>query len=142
VEPITIEIEYHLEAPITGLRLGIYLMTARGEFVFTSFDTDDSEQFEQLRVRPVGRFTSRCTIPADFLNEGRYVLGLNASAYRIRRYFQDEQALAFTVDATGAPGMHWPEPRPGPVRPRLTWQIEQEAVLHSSKLSSGVPGDD
>jgi lipopolysaccharide transport system ATP-binding protein len=57
------------------------------------------------------------------LNEGRYVLGLNASAFRVRRYFQDEQALAFTVDVTGAPGMQWPEVRQGPVRPRLDWQI-------------------
>jgi len=27
------------------------------------------------------------------LNDGRYVLGVNASSYRIRRYFMDEQAL-------------------------------------------------
>ena len=63
-------------------------------------------------------------MPADFLNEGRYVLGMNASSYRIRRYFQDEQALTFNVDASGAPGMQWMEPRQGPVRPRLEWVIE------------------
>jgi len=62
-------------------------------------------------------------IPADFLNEGRYVLGINASAFRVRRYFQDEHALTFTVDAAGAPGMQWLEPRLGPIRPRLDWQI-------------------
>ncbi len=125
VDPITIEICYCLDAPLTGLRVGVYLMTARGEFVFTSFDTDDPETFERLRTRPAGRYASRCTIPADFLNEGRYVLGVNASSYRIRRYFQEEQALTFTVDAAGAPGMQWPEPRVGPVRPRLSWQIEE-----------------
>ena len=52
------------------------------------------------------------------------MLGLNASSYRVRRYFQDEQALTFTVDPAGAPGMQWPEPRLGAVRPRLDWQIE------------------
>ena len=67
---------------------------------------------------------SRCIIPADFLNEGRYAVGINASSFRVRRYFHDEQALNFTVDATGAPGMQWPEPRLGPARPRLDWQIE------------------
>jgi small subunit ribosomal protein S3 len=61
---------------------------------------------------------------ANLLNEGRFVVGVNASAYRVRRYFQDEQALTFTVDATGAPGTQWPEPRLGAVRPRLEWQVE------------------
>jgi hypothetical protein len=37
--------------------------------------------------------------------------------------FQDDKALTFTVDATGAPGMQWPEPRLGPVRPKLVWKI-------------------
>jgi hypothetical protein len=45
-----------------------------------------------LSTRPAGRYISRCVVPADFLNEGRYVLGLNASSFRIQRYFQDEQA--------------------------------------------------
>ena len=77
-----------------------------------------------MGTRPAGRYISRCTIPADFLNEGRFVIGVNASSYRVRRYFQDEKALTFTVDAIGAPGMQWPEPRMGAVRPRLDWQIE------------------
>lgn len=124
VEENVIEIEYSLAAPVTGLRVGIYLMSTRGEYVFTSFDTDDAVEFERMTVRPAGRYISRCTLPANLLNEGRFVIGINASSYRVKRYFQDEQALTFTVDAAGAPGMHWPEARLGPVRPRLNWQIE------------------
>ncbi len=124
VEPSVIEIEYELSAPIAGLRVGFYLMSTRGEYVFTSFDTDDPERFERFSVRPAGRYISRCLLPANLLNEGRFVVGVNASTYRVRRYFQDEQALTFTVDATGAPGTQWPEPRLGAVRPRLEWQVE------------------
>jgi lipopolysaccharide transport system ATP-binding protein len=124
VEDITIEIEYKLSEPITGLRLGIYLQTTHGEVVFTSFDTDDADMYEQHRIRPVGHYLSRGIIPADTLNEGRYVLGLNASSYRVRRYFQDEQALTFNIDPAGAPGMQWAETRLGALRPRLNWQIE------------------
>jgi len=127
VEPISVEIEYQLTAPITGLRVGIYLMSTRGEYVFTSFDTDEPEKFTSLSSRPAGRFISRCVIPADTLNEGRYTLGMNAGSYKIRRYFQDEQALAFNVDVAGAPGTHWPESRLGLVRPRLEWTIEGKA---------------
>jgi lipopolysaccharide transport system ATP-binding protein len=121
-----------LDAPITGLRVGLYLTTARGEYVLASFDTDDVAQFEQHPQREAGHYVSRCTLPADFLNEGRYILGVNASSYRIRRYFQDEQALTFNVDGTDAPGSHWPENRLGPVRPRLEWRIDSEPAYAPS----------
>ncbi len=125
VESFTIEMEYSLKTPITGLRVGIYMLTARGEFVFASFDTDDPHKFEKFTQRPAGHYVSRCIIPSNFLNEGRFVIGVNASSYKIKRYFQDEQALVFTVDPTGAPGMHWPERRLGTVRPQLNWAIEE-----------------
>ncbi len=132
VDPFTIEIEYALSAPVTGLRVGIYLNTARSETIFTSFDTDDPAVFEHLTTRVSGHYISRCTIPGDFLNEGRFMVGINASSYRIRRYFQDEQALTFSVDPTGAPGTQWPEIRIGVVRPALVWQIENKEVFDYS----------
>jgi len=123
-QPFEVEFEYQLDQEIAGLRVGLYLLTSRGEPVFTTFDTDDPHDFERLRQRPAGRHVSRCRIPADLLNEGRFVLGVNASSYRVRSYFTDEHALTFTVDGTGAPGSQWPEHRSGPLRPRLEWRIE------------------
>ncbi len=123
-EPVDVEVEYELDAPITGLRVGIYLLSMRGEYIMTSFDTDNPEQYDEFSVRKAGRYISRCTLPAEMLNEGRFMLAVNASTFRVKRYFQDEQALTFNIDAAGAPGMHWPEPRLGPIRPRLTWNIE------------------
>jgi len=125
VEPFTIEFEYQLDAPIAGLRVGIYLSTMRGEFVFTSFDTDEDEKFSRYTDRKSGHFISRCTVPADTLNEGRFVIGVNASSYRVRRYFQEESAVIFTVNPAGAPGMQWAEQRQGVTRPRLNWTIEE-----------------
>ncbi len=103
----------------------MYILSTRGELVFTSFDTDEADLYEKYPTRSAGHYISRCVIPADLLNEGRFVVGVNASAFRIKRYFQDEQALTFTVDAAGAPGMQWPEPRLGPIRPRIQWAIER-----------------
>ena len=123
-EDYFIEFEYSLAKAIKGLRVGIYLITARGEFVFTSFDTDDEDTFLALSQRDAGNYISRVKIPANLLNSGRFVAGVNASSYRIRTYFHDEQALAFNVDASGAPGTHWPEPRMGPIRPALKWEIK------------------
>src|SRR5689334_21046451 len=124
-EPLTVEWEYQIDAPITGLRLGLYLNTMRGEYVFTTFDTDDAKQYEQFGARQAGRYVSRCEISADFFNEGRYYFGVNASSFAVRRYFMDENALSFNVDISGAPGTQWPEMRQGPIRPRLNWKIEK-----------------
>ena len=123
-DPTTIEVEYSLKEAVTGLRVGIYLMSTHGEFIFTSFDTDQPGLYDRYAARPAGHYFSRCVIPADFLNEGRFVVGVNASSFRIKRYFHEDQALTFAVDGAGAPGMQWSEPRLGPVRPRLDWDIE------------------
>jgi len=122
---LTLEMEYQLTAPITGLRVGIYLSTVRGEYVFTSFDVDDADRYEKHSTRRAGHYVSRCRLPGDILNEGRYILGVNASSFGVKRYFMDENALAFTVDPVGAPGIQWSEPRQGPLRPRLDWVIEE-----------------
>jgi lipopolysaccharide transport system ATP-binding protein len=124
-EPVTLEFEYELTSPITGLRVGFYLSTMRGEYVLTSFDTDTPQLFEKFDSRKAGRYVSRAQIPADLFNEGRYSIGVNASSFGVRRYFMDENAIAFNVDISGAPGTQWPELRVGPVRPRLDWNIEK-----------------
>lgn len=124
VEPFAVELEYYLDAPLTGLRIGLYLNSARGDQVLTSFDTDEAARFEKYSSRTAGHYVSRCEFPKDLLNDGRYILGVNASSYLVRRYFMDEKALAFNVDTSGAPGMQWSEPRPGALRPRLEWKIE------------------
>ena len=124
-EPVTLEFEYKLSAPVTGLRVGLYLSTMRGEYVLTSFDTDEPALFEKFSSRNAGNYISRAILPADIFNEGRYSVGVNASSFGVRRYFMDENALAFNVDISGAPGTQWPEPRVGPIRPRLEWKIEK-----------------
>jgi lipopolysaccharide transport system ATP-binding protein len=129
-QPVEFEIEYELSTPVQGLRVGVYLQTGRGEVIFTSFDTDEPELYNKYATRAPGHYVSRAVLPANFLNEGQYVLGINASAFRVRRFFQDERALAFNVDSMGAPGTQWPEPRQGPVRPQLDWRIE---VLESAE---------
>ena len=123
VDPVTVEFEYELDSTIPGLRTGIYLATTRGEFVFTSFDTDEVSRFDQYTDRKSGHYISRCTIPANMLNEGRYVLGVNASVFKVKSYFSDQNAVILNVNVSGAPGMQWGESRQGVVRPALDWEI-------------------
>ena len=125
IEPLTVEMEYELSEAIQGLRVGIYLQTVRGELVFVSFDTDSADDFKKHATRAAGKYISRCQIPTDMFNEGQYVLGMNASSFKVKRFFQDEHALSFTVDAAGAPGKQWAEVRIGTIRPRLNWKIKE-----------------
>ena len=122
-EDFTIEWEYALTQSIRGLRVGLYLLTTRGEYVFTSFDVDDLDMYRRWEERPPGRYVSRCRVPGHWLNEGRYILSVNASAYGVRTYFHEENALSFRVDPTGAVGSQWPERRLGVLRPLLPWEI-------------------
>ena len=111
--------KYLLEQGQTGLSIAFDLPTLMG------YDTDSPEAFERYTVRKQGRRLSRCKFPPDLLNEGRFVLGMNASSFRIRSYFTDEHALSFSVDGTGAPGSHWSEKRRGPFRPALEWEVTE-----------------
>jgi len=122
-EEFQVEFEYALDETITGLRVGLYLSTSKGEPVFTTFDTDHPDAYRRLESRAAGSYVSRCRIPANLLNEGRFVLGVNASSFGVRSYFTDEFALSFATEGTSAPGSQWPESRQGPVRPALQWEI-------------------
>lgn len=122
-EGCRVEFEYELSRNVTGLRIGLYVNSSRGESVFTSFDTDDPSRYERFTERPAGRYISRCTIPSDLMNGGTFILGVNASTYQIHSYFTDEHVMTLTVDATGAPGSQWVEARRGSIRPALEWEI-------------------
>jgi lipopolysaccharide transport system ATP-binding protein len=124
-EPVSVEFEYKLSSSVTGLRIGLYISTMRGEYVFTSFDTDDAALYDKFDTRNAGRYISCAEIPADMFNDSRYTVGVNASSFGVRRYFMDENVLAFNVDISGAPGTQWGESRVGPIRPRLNWKIEK-----------------
>ncbi len=126
-EGFNIEFEYVLDEPISGLRVGLYLYTSQGEPVFTSFDTDQSDRYERLTERRKGRYISRCRVPADLLNGGTFVIGVNASTFQIRSYFTEEHSLTFRVDPMGSPGTQWAEKRRGPIRPALDWEVIQGA---------------
>ena len=72
---------------------------------------------------------SRCHLPTNLFNQGRFVVSINASVCRVRRYFAEDHVLMFTVDADASPvGGHWPEDRGGALRMPLDWEITIEEV--------------
>jgi len=124
VEGFFVEVEYRLTAVTSGLRVGVRLQSIHGELILLSFDMDDPGLFESNSLRRPGHYLTRCEIPGDLLNEGRFVMGLSANAHRMKPFVEEEHVLTFTVDGAGAPGGQWAEHRAGLLRPRLKWQME------------------
>ena len=120
-----VELEYELKEDVRGLRVGIYLYNMRGEMIFTSFDTDNLNLYSEYEIRKAGKYKSRCKIPAQLLNEGQFSLSMNASVFKVKRYFQGDQLVTFMVDGTSTAGKQWKENRRGAIRPSFDWTIEE-----------------
>ena len=117
-----------------NLCVNIYLLDSSGSIVLSTASTPGAnslaeEWFE--RPHPAGLYRTRCTLPANFLNQGIYyvnvyVVTLGPAALEAEAL----QVLSFKVFDTGAMrtpggGGHWP----GVVRVRLPWETELAGPL-------------
>jgi lipopolysaccharide transport system ATP-binding protein len=127
-----VEVEVEFWNYVEGARnliANIYLHDSTGATVLSTAPTPAAnalpeEWFE--RPHPAGLYLMRCTLPANFLNEGRYYI----SVYIVQLgplvlEAEAQQVLSFRVFDTGAMrtpggGGHWP----GAVRVRLPWHTE------------------
>jgi lipopolysaccharide transport system ATP-binding protein len=83
------------------------------------------------RAHPAGLYRSRCTIPANFLNEGLYRISafLHTDVGVLEARADD--VVSFTVHDSGEMRKEYSGPWTGVVRVRLDWETEQ--------LDSGPP---
>lgn len=123
-EPFIVEVEYELLSEVRNMRVEFYFYSSQGEFLFSSVDIDSYSNYEKYFNRRPGRYISRCVVPADYFNEGKFIIGLYAGVWGLPRFFLDEQALSFTVDAMGGTGSHSIAERAGFLRPNWEWSIE------------------
>ncbi|HXB02115.1 MAG TPA: ABC transporter ATP-binding protein [Opitutaceae bacterium] len=114
-----VEIDYEILAPVSRLWVGFTIETASGDVVFCAGDQNFSQQ-AQLPRGP-GRYRSRCTVPANLLNEDHYTLSLLSHIPGIREVIRPTRALQLNTvqrDAIAGGGR-----QPGFVRPVLDWTI-------------------
>jgi lipopolysaccharide transport system ATP-binding protein len=120
--PFFIEIEYFLENKVQNLRLGFRLVSADGIVIFTSGDTDPDGTGKS---RQPGRYISRCEIPKNLLNTGRYYITATCDQPMQEIYFAEENIVSFAVEMIDGVGSSVPDGRYGVIRPSLSWQIEE-----------------
>jgi lipopolysaccharide transport system ATP-binding protein len=124
--PFTIALDYELLEEVPYLLIQVTLRTVDGIDVMTVQDRDDPALEDRLRIRPPGRHRAACTVPGELLNEGRFVVSVNATTRpKTRHFFTDEHAASFNVFRVGGAGSHIDAPVASLLRPRLAWEIEQ-----------------
>ncbi len=132
-KPFTVEVEYEVRQLLPYAMIYFTLRTADGIAVLTSVDAYDGLVGE--RGREPGIWVSRCTIMGNLLNEGAYVLDVTGAHPMVEYFFQEEAALAFTIEQTGSVIGVFPGEWPGVVSPALPWSIERVEKLDQSQAS-------
>jgi lipopolysaccharide transport system ATP-binding protein len=77
-EPVIFEMEWDVLESRYPLDVQLSVRHESGVIVFASVDNLDSPW--RGRIPPVGRYRARCVIPANFLNEGMFMVDFSVSA--------------------------------------------------------------
>jgi lipopolysaccharide transport system ATP-binding protein len=120
--PCQFEVEYNIQRTVSDLRIALRLVTSDGTVAFTTCDAQDSLWVGRPR-RP-GVYTSRCSVPGNFLNEGRYFLTVSADIPFVEVLFYEEHAVSFCIHQTGGHSGKYAERWPGVICPVLPWRVE------------------
>ena len=147
-QAVTIEVEFwNLMSGARHICANIYLMDALGNAVLSTGNTDmanlaDDDWYEE--PHPAGLYRATCTLPPNFLNDGRYyVTAYLLSLGPLTVEAEAPQAISFEVFDTGVmrqPGGgtgKWV----GAVRPRLPWRtvmVEPPEVSAEQNLTVPV----
>jgi lipopolysaccharide transport system ATP-binding protein len=128
-ENFTIEVEYLVKEAVRDLRVGIWLQAVNGDYVFYTFDVDDSTLYQYHISRSVGLYTSTCHVPANLLNKGKFHIGLNIGIYCVSRFFNGENLLTINIDNIEGVGCQWTEDISGYIRPLLEWDVIKQPII-------------
>ena len=129
-QEVCIEVDFfNLSPGLKNICTNLYLLDARGFVVLSTGNTPAANAVQEHwfdKPHPVGLFRTRCTLPANFLNEGVYhVTVYVVTLGPITIQVELPQAISFTVFDTGVMrepggGKDWA----GVVRVRLPWETE------------------
>ena len=124
-EPSKIEMSFEvLQDCYFPLVSNFHFYTNSGECAFIVHDT-------KKRILKKGKYFSLCEVPANFLNEGCYFVGLAISSFEhgIHVHFYEKSCLLFNVVEPLENVLTRPNHKmliPGVVRPLLSWDMSEQ----------------
>ena len=125
-KPVVVEVEYENREPSAMLSTNVQLVNKDLVTVLTTetkksctigYDGWYGKPF------PQGIFRSRCVIPANFLNEGRYYFNVAVLGNGLERA-KVEMAIGFNAIETGEWDPNSPTGWAGVIHPKLEWHTE------------------
>ena len=122
-ESLSFEFEYETNQPVSGTSLGVMVYTVDGTCAFTSADID--AHAELLGARHPGVYRAQVTIPAKWLNVGRYTVTVALANAMSGVAYDNVEALVFQIVDTGTPGSLNGIRRPGILQPVLDWETNR-----------------
>lgn len=124
-DPVDIEITYEVLEAGQVLVPNFHLYNQDGICIFVAHDWETGWH---RRPRPKGVYTSRMTIPGNFLAEGAVIVGVAMSTYNpLMVHFYEKEPVVFHVcdnlEGKNARG-DYAGTLPGVIRPILDWKTE------------------
>jgi lipopolysaccharide transport system ATP-binding protein len=121
-EPIRVRLIFRVKTKLGSTRIGFLVATAEGYPVMEVYESDSPDSPSQ---RTPGRYAVTATIPANLLNEGQYLLSLNAGLIGVRNLCYLEQVISFFIIKDVSAVAHHPAIRRSCcLLPRLAWDFE------------------
>jgi len=130
--PINFEIEFETLVPDTDWFVSLHIVhPSAGDVLSTANFASACLGADPWsgRTFPRGRFKSICTLPANFLNEGTFLLNVAIMKSTRETEVFVREALQFTAQDTGGMRKEYTGHWIGVVRPRLQWETAQMEVV-------------
>ena len=143
--PFSVEIEYTILKSLPSFRVALQFVTSEGTIAFHTSDSSDPSC--PMTKRSPGRHTTKCLVPGNLLNEGRYSLTLGVDIPHQKVLALEEAALGFIVEQTGGASARFREKWPGVVCPQLEWnttngqKCDDSLSLNSSRNLQAILTD-
>ena len=117
----TIDMEYIVHRPITGLQVAFELWTGSGVCVLCTTDLD-CDPARRMAVSPQGLYRALCRLDSTLLRPGRYWIDLGASIPGVRVLDEVQPAISFEVIDTGSIQYKLAQGRRGAIAPIIKWE--------------------
>ncbi len=141
-EDVHVQVEFWNLKPGARVSTSIHLLDKMGVGVLASANTHSANLIRDEwfgKSHPAGLYRTVCTIPGNFLNEGRYSINAIVLTDVTHTEVFAREVVSFTVHDTGAMRKEYGGEWLGVVRPKLAWQTEYisplSKVMNKEKVS-------
>jgi len=133
---VKVEIEFWNFEAGARLSTSIHLLDKMGVGVLASANFHSANLTSDKwfgKSHPAGLYRTVCTLPGNFLNEGRYSINAIVLTDVTNIEVFEREVISFTVHESGAMRKEYGGGWLGVVRPKLAWQTEYQGPLNGGK---------